>query len=643
MGLLDILVGNLAIGAALLLLAIALSRLTKRPALVHGICLLIMLKLLTPPLFRVDISLPQLVDSSTREAPAIPDVAFAPVPEGAWLDAAPPAVAEVPVLREAADPAPDLLLLILLGLWALGSLIVITNAVARGLRFKKLVRHAGTPPPAITERLAELAGEMGIRHPPQPAIIPGRLPPMLWAPPGGAKLLLPKRLVDELGSRELDCLLAHELAHYRRGDHLVRWIELIALAVHWWNPIVWLARRTLRDAEESCCDAWVLWVLPEHSRDYADSLLSTVDFLADTKVALPPAASGVGTTQNLRRRLTMIMLETTPRRLTRLTKILVLGCGAMLLPALPSLAQDQAQHERHITEIHKQLAEFEAQQRALDKFRAEIDRLEHEIQALREDGDLAHAKKLEAKLRTLAERNANVARHARNLKQHELPHARSLDDHLTALRDRIKEAKNLGKADQARALLETLKMLEAQKAAQEKMRVEDMLRMKGFHKLQAENEQLNRRLAEERQKNSDERRREEIQERMREWAKRATAHSQNPLARIAEQQLVQELQVLHKTMEVLRAHGLNDAAADLEKAAQAIAKRMHTAQQQHKNVTHLDMARQKLEAERRQFNRQQTHNTDQSDRIRRLELRMEEMASTIAALKAELAKSRRKL
>src|SRR5207249_981839 len=123
--------------------------------------------------------------------------------------------------------------------------------------------------------------------------------------------------LERLDATQRATLLAHELAHWYRRDHWVRWLELAVLGLYWWCPLVWWARRELSAAEEDCCDAWVVWLLPGAARAYATALVDTLDFLANAPRVLPLAARAVGQLSILRRRLTMIMRGTTPRTLPR--------------------------------------------------------------------------------------------------------------------------------------------------------------------------------------------------------------------------------------------------------------------------------------------------------------------------------------
>ena len=71
---------------------------------------------------------------------------------------------------------------------------------------------------------------------------------MLWAIGGRPRLLVPSQLWSTIGQEERTALLIHELAHLKRRDHWVRWLELIVAGLYWWNPAVWLIRRALREA-----------------------------------------------------------------------------------------------------------------------------------------------------------------------------------------------------------------------------------------------------------------------------------------------------------------------------------------------------------------------------------------------------------
>jgi len=81
-------------------------------------------------------------------------------------------------------------------------------------------------------------------------------------------ILLPRSLIETMDREQRQSILIHKFAHLRRHDHWVRWFEVIVLCVFWWNPIAWWASRMLREAAEECCDAWVVWALPQGRRAY---------------------------------------------------------------------------------------------------------------------------------------------------------------------------------------------------------------------------------------------------------------------------------------------------------------------------------------------------------------------------------------
>ena len=172
--------------------------------------------------------------------------------------------------------------------------------------------RGGAGAPELVARAAEIGAALGLRRVPSISLLAARVPPMLWPASPRPRLLLPRDLLPDLDADERDALLAHELAHVRRRDHWVRFLEIGATALFWWYPVAWWSRRALRRAEERCCDEWVLRALPDSARAYASGILKSLTFLAEAPVALPETASGAGPIRDLESRLKEILM-TSPR------------------------------------------------------------------------------------------------------------------------------------------------------------------------------------------------------------------------------------------------------------------------------------------------------------------------------------------
>ncbi len=72
-------------------------------------------------------------------------------------------------------------------------------------------------------------------------------------------------------------VLAHELTHYRQKDHLWSALRCVALALHWYNPLVWLAVFLSKRDGELSCDAGAVKSLGEDERiPYGRTLVSLV-------------------------------------------------------------------------------------------------------------------------------------------------------------------------------------------------------------------------------------------------------------------------------------------------------------------------------------------------------------------------------
>jgi beta-lactamase regulating signal transducer with metallopeptidase domain len=120
-------------------------------------------------------------------------------------------------------------------------------------------------------------------------------------------VLLPMALMSQLNASQKVALLLHELVHIKRGDHLVRILELTVGVAYWWLPIVGSIGRQLRACEETCCDAAVVAHLPQVRRDYAQLLLDVVDFTNPLPGQAVPLGTAMSAAYCLERRLLAIL------------------------------------------------------------------------------------------------------------------------------------------------------------------------------------------------------------------------------------------------------------------------------------------------------------------------------------------------
>ncbi|NLY54155.1 MAG: M56 family metallopeptidase, partial [Firmicutes bacterium] len=89
-------------------------------------------------------------------------------------------------------------------------------------------------------------------------------------------LLAPRiYLPTHLSASQRQHVILHEQTHIRRLDHLVRHAGFFALALHWFNPLIWLAYSLMIKDMEMACDESVLRQAEGDIRvDYSNSLLS---------------------------------------------------------------------------------------------------------------------------------------------------------------------------------------------------------------------------------------------------------------------------------------------------------------------------------------------------------------------------------
>jgi beta-lactamase regulating signal transducer with metallopeptidase domain len=341
-----------------------------RPAVRHALWLIVLLKLLTPPIFTWRLPLPdwgrhvraavlsqasglftQAPDSADVQPPApafqhasteadnprssVPIEASAPVPPSAGAPAADaPALSATLQTPLWFDPARVATLV--LYLWLGSAALVALFKLIRIQRFRRLLVWNQPAPAWLMRQVAELAAKLRV-WPPFTMLIPGLVSPCLWCL-GRPKLLLPVTLLERLTPESRPSVLVHELAHLRRRDHWVSWLQLIAMCLWWWNPLFWYVRRKIHENGELACDAWVAQTLPGSRRAYAEALIEVSRRVSSP--AVPGLILGMGSRSRraFEGRLVMIMQEP---RACRVPLWSMAAIGLLALAALPGWTAGQ--------------------------------------------------------------------------------------------------------------------------------------------------------------------------------------------------------------------------------------------------------------------------------------------------------------
>jgi beta-lactamase regulating signal transducer with metallopeptidase domain len=299
---------NVVLASLVALAAWMVQRRLGSPALARVLWLLALVKLVTPPL--VSVPLVELPSSVLCTVGLCGCTAHALWP---------------PIVRTA-------LPWLLLAAWSAGAGVTFAVAWRRWSRFRQLLAHADAAPQEWQSLATRLARELSLRRAPEILAAPGALPPLVVAGWRRSRLLVPTGLMDRLNASQREALLLHELVHLKRGDHLVRVLELAVGVAFWWLPIVGSIGRQLRTCEESCCDEAVVSRLPKARRDYARLLLDVVDFADPLPRQSLPQATAMSAAENLEQRLRFILDARRRSRRRSPAAVLVMGAACVVVP-----------------------------------------------------------------------------------------------------------------------------------------------------------------------------------------------------------------------------------------------------------------------------------------------------------------------
>ncbi|MBX7220101.1 MAG: polysaccharide deacetylase family protein [Blastocatellia bacterium] len=173
-----------------------------------------------------------------------------PVPEDTTHSTQSPALGWKVQLENVCAPA----LPWLVWLWLGGVLLLLVRLGGGWWITRRLLRTGLQPITAEwRDRLTDLKTRMGVTQAvalyesltvESPTVI-GWLRPVI---------LLPTAALTGLSTSQLEAILAHELAHIRRWDYAVNWLQTLAETLLFYHPAVWWISHDIRTEREYCCD-----------------------------------------------------------------------------------------------------------------------------------------------------------------------------------------------------------------------------------------------------------------------------------------------------------------------------------------------------------------------------------------------------
>ena len=202
---------------------------------------------------------------------------------------------------------------LLLTVWLIGASLILARLCAGVIAVQWIARR--------TERVVDapwlaqarsLAADLGV----SPRVVflrsKGAAMPMAWGIFRPA-VLMPAG-ADHWPAERLRIVLLHELAHVKRRDCLTHLLAQISCAVHWFNPLAWMAARHVRTERERACDDLVL-AAGTRGPDYATQLIEIARVMRSGRfpAVLAGASLAMAHRSELEGRLMAILDPSVPR------------------------------------------------------------------------------------------------------------------------------------------------------------------------------------------------------------------------------------------------------------------------------------------------------------------------------------------
>ena len=236
-----------------------------------------------------------------------------------------------------AEMALDQLLPWLVLTWMLGVAVTAWRALRQWRALERIAERCAQPSTDLERMLASLAKRFNMVRNIRVLMSAQIDTPTLigWIKP---VILMPTAVALGFPRQQVELILAHELGHLRRYDHLVNLAQAVIETLLFYHPAVHWISREVRNDREVCCDRLVLRLTEGEPREYAQTLASLEELrLATPKLAI--AATGGVLLDRVRRIIDMPAPRLAATRPT--LGMTLLAAAAVLIAATGLLRPDQ--------------------------------------------------------------------------------------------------------------------------------------------------------------------------------------------------------------------------------------------------------------------------------------------------------------
>ena len=176
---------------------------------------------------------------------------------------------------------------ILAGIWSIGAMVFLLRILIGYFKIFQVVNNASSASRIWKERLEDLVKKIGINEQIILKTTTKSAVPFIW---GFSKpaIIIPIMYFTRLNPREIDGILLHELAHIKKYDFVINFLQLVTESLFFYHPAIWWLGYHTRMQREFRCDALV----SKHTKDlssYLHALYQAAQICVstpNTKVAL---------------------------------------------------------------------------------------------------------------------------------------------------------------------------------------------------------------------------------------------------------------------------------------------------------------------------------------------------------------------